>query len=411
MKKQSGAVSIMFVSGLLAIIALIVISANTAYLAMQKTRLEHAIESSVIAIALASSGPKSNQLTLNDYREIVISLLAAFFPDSYQSIEFTINPPAKKGDPYTISADKKIHYLLASWLAWSNIETSSNINIGSKIGVDVVQGNIEIAMIMDNSGSMSGDIDSLKDSAKLFINQLIDNRVDDDQVYISIIPFSSSVNIGKQNLSWISDSLSADARQYGACTNYRYPSPPATEIIANAIVPPLATSAAASSKKFPGYAAGQFASCAETPLMGLSNNKTLLITKINAMVASGTTDGDHGILWGWRTLAEEWQGLWPSSKSRPLKKTEVKKVALFFSDGASISNEREIFLPVCEAMKNQGIEIYTIQFSSANNSMKACASNAAGKQYYYYASNQQQLKQAFDDISQSVGFELKLKKL
>jgi hypothetical protein len=411
MKKQSGAVSIMFVSGLLAIIALIVISANTAYLAMQKTRLEHAIESSVVAIALASSGPKSDKLTLNDYREIVISLLAAFFPDSYQDIQFTINPPAKKSAPYTISADKKIHYLLASWLTWSKIATSSDINIGSSIGVEVVQGNIEIALIMDNSGSMFGDIDSLKDSAKLFINQLIDNRANDEQVYISVIPFSNSVNIGKQYLHWMSNSLSGDAQQYGACTKYRYPSSPATEIIANAIVPPLATSTAASSKKFPGYAAGPFAPCAETPLMGLSNNKTVLIAKINAMVASGATDGDHGIIWGWRTLAEEWQGLWPNTKSRPLKKTEVKKVALFFSDGASISHEQEIFLPVCEAMKKQGIEIYTLQFSSPNNSMKACASNAAEKQYYYYASNQQQLKQAFDDISQSVGFELKLKKL
>ena len=411
MNKQKGAVSIMFVSGLLAIMALIVISTNTAYLAMQKTRLEHAIESSVVAIALASSGSKSNALTLNDYREIVVSLLAAFFPESYQSIQFTINPPAKQGDPYTISAEKDIHYLLASWLAWSKIETNTNIKIGSKIGVDVVQGNLEIALVMDNSGSMFADIDSLKSSAKLFINQLIDNRIDDEQVYISIVPFSYSVNIGKQNLSWIADSLSGDAQQHGACTNYRYPSPPASAIISNAVLPPLTTSASASNKKFPGYAAGPFAPCVETPLMGLSNNKSLLIAKINAMVASGTTDGDHGILWGWRTLAEEWQGLWPSSKSRPLKKTEVKKVALFFSDGASISNEQDIFLPACEAMKKQGIEIYTIQFSSANDSMQACASNTAGKQYYYYASNQQQLKQAFDDISQSVGFELKLKKL
>ncbi len=411
MNKQKGAVSIMFVSGLLAIMALIVISTNTAYLAMQKTRLEHAIESSVVAIALASSGSKSNALTLNDYREIVVSLLAAFFPESYQSIQFTINPPAKQGDPYTISAEKDIHYLLASWLAWSKIETNTNIKIGSKIGVDVVQGNLEIALVMDNSGSMFADIDSLKSSAKLFINQLIDNRIDDEQVYISIVPFSYSVNIGKQNLSWIADSLSGDAQQHGACTNYRYPTPPASAIISNAVLPPLTTSASASSKKFPGYAAGPFAPCAETPLMGLSNNKSTLIAKINSMVASGTTDGDHGILWGWRTLAEEWQGLWPSSKSRPLKKAEVKKVALFFSDGASISNEQDIFLPTCAAMKEQGIEIYTIQFSSANDSMQACASNTAGKQYYYYASNQQQLKQAFDDISQSVGFELKLKQL
>lgn len=410
MKKQQGVISIIFALSLIVIVSIIIISANTAYLAMSKSRLEHVIESSVVAIGLAGSGPTSNPLTMNDYREIVTNILAASFPESYKNINFTIQPPAASGDPYTIDAEMDFNYIAANWLAWAKLESDSNIKLDSKIGVDVVQGNIEIAMVMDNSGSMYADIDTLKDSAKLFINQLIDSRSNPEQVYISIVPFSSSVNIGKQNLSWISSSLSADARRFGACTNYRYNSPPASSIIANAVLPPIPV-AGSSSKKFSGYASGTFSACAETPLLGLTNDKALLVSKVNQMVASGTTDGDQGIIWGWRTLTEEWQGLWPSATERPLAKTEVKKVAIFFSDGASISNEREIFLPICAAMKADDIEIYTIQFSSSNSSMQACASSIAGSQHYFYANNQQQLKQAFIDISKNVGFELKLKKL
>ena len=413
-KQQQGVMTTIFAMSLATIITLIALSLNTAVISHQKARLEHAIESAVIAIGLADSGQTTTtatQLTLNDYREIVTSVLSAFFPSSYHTIDFTLDPPIKTGDPYTISAEKQFDYILGGWLSWKNIASTSQFKLGSKIGVDVVQGNIEVALIMDNSGSMFADIDTLKDSAKLFINQLIDNRANSEQVYISIVPFSYSVNIGKQNLSWISDALAADAQQYGACTNYRYPNPPATEIIQNAVVPPLATQASSNSRKFPGYASGPFAPCTETPILGLSNDKDQLVAKVNQMVASGTTDGDHGIIWGWRTLSENWQGVWQENTERPLKKNEVKKVALFFSDGSAISNEREIFLPICEAMKDEGIEIYTVQFSTANDSMQACASNDAGNQYYFYANNQQQLKQAFSKISQSVGFELKLRKL
>lgn len=408
-KRQQGVVSIIFATSLVAIISIILISANTAYISIKNSRLEQANESAVIAIGLAGSGSTNNPLSMNDYRQIVTSILASFFPTSYQKIDFIITPPKKEGDPYTLDTEMKFDFIGHSWLSSHDFSSNSQVKLDSKIGVDVVQGNIEISMIMDNSGSMYADIDTLKDSAKFFINQLIDNRSNPEQVYISIVPFSYSVNIGKQNLSWISSSLSGNATTFGACTNYRYNSPPATQIIANAIVPPIATSA--NSKKFPGYSAGTFAACAETPLLGLTNNKSLLLPKVDDMVASGATDGDQGIIWGWRTLTEDWLGLWPSTTTRPLPKTDVKKVALFFSDGASISNEREIFLPICEAMKNDDIEIYTIQFSSSNNSMRTCASNIPGKQHYFYANNQQQLKQAFVDISKNVGFELRLKKL
>lgn len=409
-KKQQGNISIIFALSLIMIISIIIISANTAYLAMSKSRLEHVIESSVVAIGLAGTGSANNPLTISDYREIVSNILAASFPDSYKSINFTINPPVVSGDPYTIDAEVDFNFIAANWLAWTNVESNSNIKLNSKMGIDVVQGNIEIAMVMDNSGSMYADINTLKDSAKLFINQLIDHRSNAEQVYISIVPFSSSVNIGKENLNWINNNLSADAHSFGACTQYRYNSPPASSIITNAILPPISVAGSAS-KKFPGYAAGTFSPCAETPILGLTNNKSLLLSKVTEMVASGATDGDQGMLWGWRTLTKEWQGLWSSAIDRPLANTEVKKVAIFFSDGASISNEREIFLPTCAAMKADGIDVYTIQFSSPNISMQTCSSDIAGKRHYFYANNRQQLKQAFIDISKSVGFELKLKKL
>ncbi len=402
-KQQTGAISILYIVALFSIITIITVSLNTVYFTLQNTRLQQAIESSIVSIGLAG-----NKLSLSDYQQIVNSQLAIFFPEKYQDITFTLVPPLTSGGAYTIDADLKSQFFLESWLIFTGLKSDSQLKINSKIGIDVVQRNLEVSLVMDNSGSMYADIDALKNSATLFINQLMNNRAHEEQIYISIIPFADSVNIGVDNLNWISNSLPATAKKHGACVNYRYDTVPAHAVIKHALLPPLNTDNSAASNKFPGQSGGMFSACSDTPILGLSNNKTELINKVNSMIASGSTDGDQGILWGWRSLAEPWQGLWKTAPDRPLSKTVVKKVVLFFSDGAAISNERNIFLPVCNEMKKDDIEIYTIQFSASNNSMIECASD---RDHYFYANNQQQLTQAFKDISESVGFELKLKKL
>jgi Flp pilus assembly protein TadG len=67
---------------------------------------------------------------------------------------------------------------------------------------------VRVAMVLDNSGSMSGaKLNNLKDAARRFV-QIIedaDDQTDEDEVHIGLVPFSSYVNVGtdKRGVPWL----------------------------------------------------------------------------------------------------------------------------------------------------------------------------------------------------------------
>jgi Flp pilus assembly protein TadG len=67
--------------------------------------------------------------------------------------------------------------------------------------------NLEIALVLDNSGSMAdGDkIGALKTAAKEFTKTLFDTATEPDQIRMSVVPFTLTVNVGNQyaNAAWM----------------------------------------------------------------------------------------------------------------------------------------------------------------------------------------------------------------
>ena len=80
-----------------------------------------------------------------------------------------------------------------------------------KVGVEsqVKWGNtrLRVALALDTTGSMADDgkIDALKTATKSLLDQLKAAAAKDGDVYVSIIPFSKDVNVGKANYqaTWI----------------------------------------------------------------------------------------------------------------------------------------------------------------------------------------------------------------
>jgi Flp pilus assembly protein TadG len=62
---------------------------------------------------------------------------------------------------------------------------------------------IEVALVLDNTGSMSNDMDSLRDAASDLAADLL--ALDGDTVRVALVPFVAQVNIGNQqsHLAWI----------------------------------------------------------------------------------------------------------------------------------------------------------------------------------------------------------------
>ena len=117
------------------------------------------------------------------------------------------------GSPATISS---VTYNAAEGSVTATVNSSLPTTLMHQFGYDsmntgasskVVKGSatIEVAMVLDNSGSMSGDMESLKTAATDLTGILFAGASGADKVKIGLVPFAASVKVGSgyQNSGWI----------------------------------------------------------------------------------------------------------------------------------------------------------------------------------------------------------------
>ena len=85
---------------------------------------------------------------------------------------------------------------------------------------------LRVALALDTTGSMADDgkMDALKTATKSLLDQLKTAATKNGDVYVSIIPFSKDVNVGKSNYTenWIEWAGQSDMwdENNGKCKNY-----------------------------------------------------------------------------------------------------------------------------------------------------------------------------------------------
>jgi hypothetical protein len=149
----------------------------------------------------------------------------------------------------------------------------------------------------------------------------------------------------------------------------------------------------------------------------MTNNATTLLNSINAMTAQGDTLINQGLVWGWRMLSPRWQGLWGgtmNANNLPLAYNTpgmIKAIVLvtdgentidntahgaywFLENGragstngtTAVNNLDSKALEVCNAMKANGIYIYTIGLGTNGGINTAELQSCATAVNYYFAS-------------------------
>ena len=63
------------------------------------------------------------------------------------------------------------------------------------------QQDVEVVLALDNTGSMSNDMDTLREGAVTLAQFLL--SLDGDTVSVGVVPFNAQVNIGSSNTQWI----------------------------------------------------------------------------------------------------------------------------------------------------------------------------------------------------------------
>jgi Flp pilus assembly protein TadG len=252
---------------------------------------------------------------------------------------------------------------------------------------------VEVSMMLDVSGSMSGSkIEDLKVAARDLIEILLpadtphSNRV-------AIAPFSTAVNAGSLAAS-ISRGTDARGRslpgRHTTCVTER----PGAQAF---------TDASPVTNKLNRRSAA----CPTSEVLPLTNDLDVLEDAVSDLSAGGMTAGHLGIAWASYLLSPSWASVLPDD-SEPVAydNTDFRKVAILMTDGMfnnfyepangdSVTQARAL----CDEMKLNGLTIYTVGFQVPPEvvpTLEYCATTPA---HFYSAEDGAALRQTFQQIA------------
>ena len=297
---------------------------------------------------------------------------------------------------------------------------------------------VEVAMMLDVTGSMAGQkIKDLRTAASNAVNSFLSGQnAANPRVRVAIVPYANSVNVGSLAASTVFvETKASERKQAPGNDDPKYvsastrPDNCATERKGAYQYSDAGPDVSMVNRDFYLSAFAKQTSTAACPLatvQPLTANASTLNNVIKDLVASGGTAGHIGVQWAWYMLSENWGSVMNASQ-RPAK-MDPKKVAkyvilmtdgefnLSYFDAASVDQvyndagkvqTRTAATTLCAAMRDQGIEIFTIGFAltekNAKSTLQSCASPDTGNaKHFYQAANGTELDQAFQDIVRNI---------
>lgn len=328
------------------------------------------------------------------------------------------------------------------------IEATTRVHTGGR--------DVEMALVLDTTKSMEGQkLIDLKEAAKKLLEAAYKAPGSDQYVKVSLVPFAQYVNVGlaNRNQSWLDVEPDATASEEqcgdvtpvigqsncqthtatgyddGAPYTYTYETcdyeygPP--EYQCNTETTAKTWSGCVGSRSYPlnvrdeQYSTripGIMNTTCSSEIQPLTNDKTLLTAKINGLVAQQATYIPGGLAWGWRVLSK----IAPYTEGQEKDATssdgrKVRKMLVLMTDGANtkspvypqhtgsvVPEADSLTLELCNAIKADGIDVYTVAFDISDNSvldkMRSCASDISK---FFHTATGQQLEQAFNTIGAS----------
>lgn len=358
-------------------------------------------------------------------RQAALKFYAENTKDRTEVVQDTISFDTA-GDDSTFVA-KGNAYIKTTFLNFSHISRLP-LNVTSralyKVG-GVANSSVEIAMMLDVTGSMAGTkITSLKTAANDLVTIVLGETSDYNPVRVSIVPFAEGVRLptsantkARGTPATKVDYTYTQNRQTKTITYYP------TECVVERKGTEKYTDAAPAANKYVMTMMNTAAKCglpAADEMLPLTDNKTTLTNKINGLVLSGATAGHVGTAWAWYTLSPNWNSLWSASSAASAYGSGPRKIAILMTDGeynlqydtngvavgstgagaAVNADSATQAKAVCGAMKAKGITVYTVGFAltdaNAINTLATCATDASKA---YTPTTGAQLQQAFRDIA------------
>lgn len=297
------------------------------------------------------------------------------------------------------------------------------------------ESNVEIGLMLDITGSMSGDkIADLKLAAKDLVNIVVWDNQGEYTSKIAIAPFAPRINVGSYVTALTglpaTKTFSGSVRMPIRCVAERTGTDaftdeaPAEGKYLSAYKGNTGSTAINDSNNYNSNGACSEPTAAES-IVPLTNDKSALNAKIDSLTAGGSTAGQLGTAWAWYLISPKWAGIWPS-QSRPAPYGDIttlgsrgqprlQKIAVLMTDGIyntyggvnygdTSSMARTISsraVQICSNMKAAGVIVYTVGFDLGGSqlpidTLRACATSP---EHFYNSTTGEELRQAFRDIA------------
>lgn len=407
LKNTSG--NVMIATALLMVPLMLSAGAAVDYsqLARKKTKLQSVVDSAALAVArdLQTSTQGEIELKVENFLKINLS------EEQYSEIaDFSVKiPNAKQRVTVTVNSSHP-----ATLMRIAGINTFS-YSPSSTVGAPTV--NIEIMLVLDTTGSMQGNkIVELRASATNFVTELLELNTTPEKVKIGIVPFSNYVNVGtnNRNADWINVPPNDGTNVWNGCVGSRTASRNLTDSDYSFKVP------------------GVLGNCT-TPITELTSDESILLNEIEELSPNGRTFIAPGLIWGQRSLSS----VEPFTNGSNSPRTQ--KAIVLMTDGdntisvgpdnlrlhgrtilsgqsdeiiqqnldfRSEAKERADVITenICDNMKQEGIQIYTIGFGNgiSDSTLRLLTECSSESDNYFVAADGEQLNQAFVTIGQQI---------
>ncbi len=378
---RRGAIAVSFAIVLPIVLAGVMVGVEASRMQQLETRLQIAIDAAGLAATRDIASP-----TLEvDARQV----FDANFAQDWAPAEVTAFEVVPLTDEHGVrrlemSAQARLRsplgdLLAAADLQWLEVEAANRT-------VRKTQG-LELALVLDNTGSMrsGGRIADLRDAAQALVDALFDSQESKPNLWVAVVPYAASVNIGTQHLDWLSGGATA-LSQFAAfddvlalpglqpltwkgCVLARDGGDDETEATPlEAAFEPLFWRSSAdtpgpaettyftqgknvwpvdgqvderNAAKNAGFGPNLGCGSAILPLTSSYAAVTAKIAEMQPWHRGGTM-ANVGLVWGWRALSPAWRGLWrePSGAAidtLPLDYDTlyIDKVIVLMTDGAN----------------------------------------------------------------------------
>jgi Flp pilus assembly protein TadG len=366
-----------------------------------RAMMQAALDSAALALSKETTGLTSDQLTQKGSQYF----FSSFHRPEARDVTVTAALTPSGTGMFTL----RLAATGAVDTTFSRAFGQTEMRVGSS--AEVVWGlkRIELALALDNTGSMSSKskMVELKKAAKSLVNTLKTAAKKPEDVKIAIIPFDTTVNLGTayKEETWLNFNTIGSYNWNSSSGNYVW-NPGnkntwegcLTDRDQNYDVQDTPPTTGNPSTMFPAADCGSLAK-----MLPLTNDWTALTNKIDAMTPNGNTNVTIGLVWAWHALTA---GVPLTEASAP--QADLDKVLILLTDGDNTQNRWSSTSSqidartskACTNIKAAGIKVYTVRVIDGNASLlKDCATNPG---MFYDVKQADQLSGVFSSIAQNL---------